>query len=55
MTTTTTTNEVIRHGSFGPIVWDMATGATRYATQRDMDTLPFGDDLTPDEEATIED
>ena len=48
-------NEVIRHGSFGPIVWDMDSGATRMATQDDMDTLPVGDDLSAEEEQSIED
>jgi len=48
-------SEEIRHGSFGPIVWDRATGATRVATQEDMDTLPVGEDLDDDEEAAIKD
>jgi hypothetical protein len=47
-------NEQIRHGTFGPIVWDTETGETRMATQEDMDTLPVGEDLTAEEEATIE-
>lgn len=47
--------EQIRHGTFGPIVWDVITGETRYATQDDMDTLPVGPDLTPEEEDSIED
>lgn len=47
-------NEVIRHGSFGPIVWDMDTGATRMATQEDMDTLPVGEDLSEEEESSID-
>ena len=46
--------EQIRHGSFGPIVWDTITGDTRVATQHDMDTLPVGPDLTDEEEAGIE-
>lgn len=46
--------EQIRHGTFGPIVWDTATGETRVATQDDMDNLPVGDDLTAEEEASIE-
>ena len=46
--------DIIRHGSFGPIVW-CADGTTRCATQEDMDTLPVGDDLTEEEEAEIED
>jgi hypothetical protein len=50
----TTPTEIIRHGTFGPIVWDTATGATRVATQEDMDTLPVGDDLTAEEEEQIE-
>ena len=45
--------EQIRHGTFGPIVWDTETETTRYATQDDMDTLPVGDDLTPEEEESI--
>jgi hypothetical protein len=45
--------EQIRHGSFGPIVW-ATDGTTRVATQRDMDTLPVGADLTADEESEIE-
>lgn len=44
--------EMIRHGSFGPIVW--RNGETRAATQRDMDMLPVGPDLTDDEVAEIE-
>lgn len=48
------TTECIRHGSFGPIVWDIQTGETRMATQDDLDTLPVGEDLTADEEASIE-
>lgn len=48
-----THHEIIRHGSFGPIVWDIVTGETRSATQEDMDTLAVGPDLTPDEEAEI--
>ena len=43
--------ETIRYGTFGPIVWD--DGETRMATQDDMDTLPVGDDLTAEEEASI--
>lgn len=46
--------EQIRYGTFGPIVWDTATGDTRMATQRDLDHLPQGDDLTEAEEATID-
>lgn len=46
--------EQIRHGSFGPIVWDTETGETRLPTQDDMDNLPVGDDLTPEEEEAIE-
>jgi len=49
----TTTTEIIRHGSFGPIVWDTATGETRAATQYDMDHLPVGEDLTEEEEELI--
>ena len=45
--------EVIRHGSFGPIVWDVVTGETRFATQDDLDHLPVGPDLTEEEEASI--
>jgi hypothetical protein len=48
------TTEIIRHGSFGPIVWDTDTGETRCADQHDMDTLPVGEDLTAEEEETIE-
>lgn len=44
--------EVIRHGSFGPIVW--SPNGTRIATQEDMNLLPVGADLTADEEAEIE-
>lgn len=44
--------ETIRHGTFGPIVW--SESGTRAATQRDMDTLPVGPDLTPEEEDEIE-
>lgn len=47
-------NEVIRHGSFGPIVWDLTSGETRAATQKDMDELAVGDDLTEEEEASIQ-
>lgn len=47
-------NEVIRHGSFGPIVWDLDTSETRMATQKDMDALPVGDDLTEEEEEGVE-
>lgn len=46
--------EQIRHGTFGPIVWNIETGETRMATQDDLDTLPVGEDLTDDEEASIE-
>jgi hypothetical protein len=46
-------DEMIRHGSFGPIVWGPG-GLTRVATQRDMDTLDVGADLTDDEESEIE-
>lgn len=55
MTTTTTrtiTDDQIRYGTFGPIVWN-SDGSTRCATQHDMDTLPCGPDLTADEEAAI--
>lgn len=48
-----TTTEVIRFGSFGPIVWDLATGETRFATQDDLDRLPVGPDLTEEEEESI--
>jgi hypothetical protein len=48
------TTEIIRHGSFGPIVWDTATGETRAATQQDMDELEVGDDLSAEEEEAIE-
>src|SRR5690606_23704010 len=48
-----TTTAVIRFGSFGPIVWDLATGETRAATQYDLNHLPVGEDLTEDEEASI--
>ena len=44
--------EIIRHGTFGPIVW--SPNGTRVATQYDMDTLEVGEDLTEEEEATIE-
>lgn len=47
--------EQVRHGSFGPIVWDTATDETRCATQQDMDELPVGPDLTAEEEASIPD
>lgn len=47
--------EIIRHGTFGPIVWDTDTRATRAATQQDLDILPVGDDLDEDEEAEIPD
>lgn len=47
--------EQIRFGSFGPIVWNTVDGSTRLATQEDMDTLPVGNDLTSEEEDTIED
>lgn len=47
-------DDIIRHGSFGPIVWNTATGETRMATQDDLDNLVVGDDLTEDEEAEIE-
>lgn len=50
-----TTTECIRHGSFGPIVWDLATKQTRMATQADLDTLDVGRDLTASEEAAIQD
>ena len=46
--------EQIRHGSFGPIVW-LRDGTTRMATQRDMDRLPVGPDLTRAEESAIPD
>lgn len=46
-------SEWIRHGSFGPIVW-RADGSTRAATQRDMDRLPVGDDLSAADEVGIE-
>jgi len=52
-TTMTKFQEIIRYGSFGPIVW--ADGDTRLATQEDLDTLPVGPDLTTDEESEIED
>jgi hypothetical protein len=45
--------EVIRFGSFGPIVWNCQTEETRLATQDDLDTLPVGDDLSPEEEESI--
>ena len=48
------TDEIIRHGTFGPIVWRVSDGSTQAATQRDMDHFPVGDDLTADEEAGIE-
>ena len=51
---TKTTNEVIRHGTFGPIVWDLLTDETRMATQDDMDTLHVGDDLSVAEEESID-
>lgn len=47
--------EIIRYGSFGPIVWDTDSHRTRLATQDDLDTLDVGDDLDEDEEAAIED
>jgi hypothetical protein len=46
-------SEVIRYGTFGPIVWDLDTDLTRCATQDDMDTLPMGHDLTEEEEESI--
>ena len=46
--------EILRHGSFGPIVQNTTTGEFRAADQHDMDTLPVGDDLTADEEETID-
>ena len=45
----TATTEIIRYGPFGAIVWDTLTGATRRATQEDLDDLPVGDDLTSEE------
>lgn len=50
----TMNREVIRYGTFGAIVWDLDTGDTRMATQSDMDNLDVGDDLTDEEEETIE-
>lgn len=47
--------EILRYGTFGPIVWDTDTHATRMATQDDLDTLPQGEDLTAEEEDEIED
>jgi hypothetical protein len=47
-------SEIIRHATFGPIVYDTTTGQTRVATQQDMDELEVGDDLTPEEEEAIE-
>ncbi len=52
-----TTNEVIRYSDDAAIciVWDTATDqAVRCPTQRDMDTLPVGDDLTDAEIETID-
>jgi hypothetical protein len=46
--------EIIRHGTFGPIVWDSSDDSTRAAGQDDMDSLPVGPDLTAEEEAAIE-
>ena len=46
--------EIIRYGTFGPIVWDLETGETRMATQVDMDTLGLGQDLTQKEEKLID-
>lgn len=43
--------DIIRHGSFGPIV--QTEDGWRMATQKDLDTLPVGDDLTEEEEAEI--
>jgi hypothetical protein len=43
--------EIIRHGTFGPIVW--SPDGTRLATQEDIDTLEVGEDLTEDEEVAI--
>ena len=54
MSTYTQPTDIIRHGSFGPIVF-CADGTTRMATQDDLDTLPVGDDLDEDEEAAIDD
>lgn len=46
--------ECIRHSPDGsPIVWG-PDGETRCATQRDMDTLPVGPDLTDEEWDAIE-
>ncbi len=45
--------DIIRHGTFGPIVY-CDDGTTRAATQQDMDTLEVGDDLTEEEESEIE-
>lgn len=47
------TTECVRHGSFGPIVWDAANDSARVATQYDLDTLPVGHDLDEDEEASL--
>jgi hypothetical protein len=45
--------DIIRHGSFGPIVY-CDDGSTRMATQEDMDTLEVGEDLSEEEESEIE-
>lgn len=51
--TTKQTTDIIRHGSFGPIV--QTADGWRMATQHDLDTLLVGDDLDADEEESIPD
>jgi hypothetical protein len=45
--------DLIRYGSFGPLV--QTQDGWRMATQEDLDILPAGEDLTPEEEAAIGD
>lgn len=47
-------NEIIRYGSFGPMVWNTVTATSRCPTSDDLNDLPMGDDLTEDEEAAID-
>jgi len=54
MTTSNSTTETVRFGTFGPIVWNNETGEARVATQADMDELEVGTDLTAEEEDAIE-
>lgn len=46
--------EIIRYGTFGPIVWNTITDQTRLATQEDLNTLDVGEDLSEEEEDEIE-